>query len=266
MTWAARAMGTGPIVVKVRESDEGRAEEKAQWCAAHLPALGSRGYPVPAILWHGMVSADWQVTVQNRLPGRPLVTLDEPMLEEALRMVELQAEAGISDESRDFSGYVANVLFDDWDQVWATAPGACAGAGPLCARVRRWLEPVWGLRLPSADYAHNDLNPSNILTDGARITGVVDWDEFGLGSRALDLIALAFDCARFGDHAVADRLLARAAQVAGSDGLRCLVSYRAIAGLAYFARERQAYGDSLGDAVCVAVSGILDRLQAPRAL
>ena len=133
ITWAARAQGTGAIVVKVRESDDGRADEKAQWCAAHLPALGARGYPVPVILWHGMISADWQVTVQSRLPGRPLVTLDGPVLEEALRLVELQAGAGIADESRDFAGYVANVLFDDWDEVWADAPGACAAAGP-CAR------------------------------------------------------------------------------------------------------------------------------------
>jgi hypothetical protein len=91
---------------------------------------------------------------------------------------------------------------------------------------------------------------------------VVDWDEFGLGSRALDLVALALDCERRGDHAAADRLLARAAQVAGSDGLRCLVSYGVIAGLAVYTHERRAYGNSLGDAECAAVSAILDRLQA----
>jgi aminoglycoside phosphotransferase (APT) family kinase protein len=262
MTWAARAQGTGAIVVKVREGDDGRADEKAQWCAAHLPALGARGYPVPAILWHSMIGAQWQVTVQNRLPGRPLTALDGPMLQEALRLVELQADAGIADEGRDFTGYVADVLFGDWDHVWDDAPRACAAAGPLCERLRRWLQPVWGLRLPPADYAHNDLNSSNILTDGARITGVVDWDEFGLGSRALDLVVLAFDCERFGDHAVADRLLARAAQVAGSDGLRCLVSYRAIAGLAHLTVEWRSYGKALADAECTEVSAILDRLQA----
>ena len=83
--------------------------------------------------------AEWHVTVQNRLPGRPLVALDGPMLDEALRLVELQADAGIPAGDRDFTGYVANVLFDDWDEVWADAPGACAAAGPLCARLRRWL-------------------------------------------------------------------------------------------------------------------------------
>jgi aminoglycoside phosphotransferase (APT) family kinase protein len=155
---------------------------------------------------------------------------------------------------------VANVLFDDWDEVWADAPRACPAAVPLCARLRRWLQPVWGLRLPADDYAHNDLNLSNVLTEEAVITGVVDWDEFGLGSRALDLVALAIDCERRGDRAAADRLLARAAQVAGDEGLRCLLSYRAIAGLAFFTHERQAYGDSLGDEECAAVAALLDRL------
>ena len=157
---------------------------------------------------------------------------------------------------------MANVLFDDWDEVWANATRACAAASPLCARLRRWLQPVWGLRLPPADYAHNDLNLSNVLTDGTRITGVVDWDEFGLGSRALDLVALAVDCEECGDSAAADGLLARAAQVAGDDGLRCLVSYRIIGGLAVFTHERQAYGNSLGDEECAAESAILDRLPA----
>jgi hypothetical protein len=262
MTWAARAQRAGPIVVKARRGDS--APDKTQWCAKYLPVLGARGYPVPVILWHGMISAQWHVTVQNRLPGRPLTALDGPMLDTALGLVELQADAGFQDEERDFTDYVANVLFDDWDEVWPDAPRASAAAGPLCARVRRWLQPVWGLRLPPADYANNDLNLSNILADGAAITGVVDWDEFNLGSRALDLVALAFDCERGSGHAAADRLLAQAARVAGDDGLRCLVSYRAIASLAHSFRERESYGDSLAAAECTAVSAILDRLEAER--
>jgi Phosphotransferase enzyme family len=260
MTWAAGVPGTGAVVVKARHGDN--AFEKAQWCAEHLPALGARGYPVPTILWHGMISAEVHVTVQNRLPGRPLEALGGTMLDAALSLVELQADAGFQDEERDFTGYLANVLFDDWDGDWADAPRASAAAGPLCERVRRWLDPVWGLRLPPCDYANNDLNLSNILADGTRITGVVDWDEFGLGSRALDLVVLAIDCERGGDQGTAGRLLDRAASVAGEDGLRCLLGYRAIASLAHSAREREAYGDSLADVECAAISAILDRLEA----
>jgi aminoglycoside phosphotransferase (APT) family kinase protein len=260
MTWAARAQRTGAIVVKARRGDD--ASGKTQWCAKHLPLLAARGYPVPVILWQGMIGGDWHVAVQSRLPGRPLTKLGGPVLDAALRLVELQADAKLQDEEHDFTGYVANVLFDDWDEEWADAPRASPAAGPLCARLRRWLQPFWGLRLPAADYAHNDLNLSNILGDGAQITGVVDWDEFALGSRALDLVALAVDCERDGGHAAADRLLAQAARVAGEGGLCCLISYRAIASLAHSFRERESYGDSLADAECVAISAILDRLEA----
>jgi len=234
-TWAAHGERAGSLVVKARCGE--RARQKTAWCAARLPLLAARGYPVPTIIWHGMVRDDWHVTVQNRLPGRPLTTLDGPLLEQVLRLVERQAGAAIPAGDRDFTGYIANVLFDDWDEVWADAGRAGGAAGPLCGRIRRWLQPVWGLRLPAADFAHNDLNLSNILTDGDQITGVVDWDEFGLGSRALDLVVLALDCQQRGAHAAADRLLAAAASAAGGAGLRCLVSYRALASLAEDTRE-----------------------------
>jgi hypothetical protein len=33
--------------------------------------LAARGYPVPSIVWHGMVRDDWRVTVQNQLTATP---------------------------------------------------------------------------------------------------------------------------------------------------------------------------------------------------
>ena len=254
-TWAARAERAGALVVKARSGE--RADQKTAWSAARLPLLGARGYPVPAIIWHGPARDPWHVTVQRRLPGRRLTGPDGPLLDEVLRLVERQADAAIPADDRDFTGYIANVLFDDWDEVWADAARAGAAAAALCARIRTWLRPAWGLRLPPTDYAHNDLNLSNILTDGEKITGVVDWDEFGLGSRALDLVVLALDCQRLGAPAAADRLLARAASVAGRGGLRCLVGYRALASLAEDVRE----GRSPRPEIQV-VTAVLDRLQA----
>jgi hypothetical protein len=148
MTWAARAQRAGAIVVKVRHGD--RAYEKTQWCAAHLPALGARGYPVPAILWHGMISAQWHATVQNQLPGRPLfapgVALDGPLLDALLRLVELQADAGIPAGDRDFTGYVANVLLPT--SVRRTAiPSGMRSA-------RRHRPSSTGSRRPAAPYSN----------------------------------------------------------------------------------------------------------------
>jgi hypothetical protein len=100
-----------------------------------------------------MARGQWHVTVQNRLPGHRVTTLDGRLLEEVLELVERQAGAAIPADDRDFTGYIANVLFDDWDEVWADAARAGGAAGSLCERIRRWLEPVWGLRLPPADFA-----------------------------------------------------------------------------------------------------------------
>ena len=252
-TWAAHGERTGPLVVKARHGDD--ADRKTAWAADRLPLLGARGYPVPTIVWHGPARDQWHLTVQNRLPGRPLTALDGRLLDEVLALVGRQADAAIPAGDRDFTGYIANVLFDDWDEVWADAGRAGGASGPLCARIRRWLEPVWGLRLPPADFAHNDLNLSNILTDGERITGVVDWDEFGLGSRALDLVVPALDCEVLGAPAAADRLLAAAASAVGDAGLRCLVSYRALASLAEDTREGLEPRADIQ-----AISAVLDRL------
>jgi aminoglycoside phosphotransferase (APT) family kinase protein len=256
-TWAVRTRGAGELVVKVRHGDY--ADDKTQWCAERLPLLGARGYPVPRIVWHGPFGGDWHVMVQNRLPGRPVTALSEPLLEALLDLVERQAGAAIPAGERDFAGYVANVLFDDWDEVWDDAPRSCPAAGALCERIRDWLRPVWGLRLPPADFTHNDLHLSNVLTDGERITGVVDWDEFGLGSRALDLVVLGFDCFRIGEQRAAMRMFAQAAAVAGSGGLRCLVGYRALAALADDWRE--GLPEDASAASAAVFSSILDRLQ-----
>jgi hypothetical protein len=107
-------------------------------CAERLPLLGARGYPVPAIIWPGIARDQWHLTVQNRLPGYPLTALDGRLLAEVLQLVERQADAASPAGDRDFTGYIANLLFDDWDQVWADAARA---ARPLCARIRRWLQP-----------------------------------------------------------------------------------------------------------------------------
>ena len=256
-TWAVPTRESGELVVKVRHGD--RADEKTQWCADRLPLLAVRGYPVPEIIWHGSFGGDWYAAVQKRLPGRPVTALSKPLLGALLDLVERQAGAGIPAGDHDFAGYVANVLFDDWDEVWDDAQRCCPAAGPLCERIRDWLRPVWGLRLPPADFTHNDLHLSNVLTDGERITGVVDWDEFGLGARALDLVVLGFDCYRIGAHRAADHLFAQAAATVGTGGLRCLVSYRALAHLADDRREGPP--DDATAASVTLFSSILDRLQ-----
>jgi hypothetical protein len=238
---AAQGEGFGALVVKLRQGD--RAGEKTEWRTAHLPLLASRGFPVPTILWHGPVGDGWHAVVEERLSGAPLASLSKEQLAALLDLLELQADAGIEPGPRDFAAYISNVLFEGWDDVWRDAASASPAAADLCARLRDWLRPHWGHRLHGGDFAHNDLNLSNVLSDGVAITGIVDWDEFGLNSRATDLIALAFDCRRREQDGISvptgatRTLLEQAQATTGDAGVRCLVSYRIIAHLAALARR-----------------------------
>jgi aminoglycoside phosphotransferase len=251
MVWSAEAADLGEIVVKARYGD--RAGEKTRWCATNMPLLAARGYPAPEILWHGVLGGSWYLRVERRLRGVPLRSVNGRRLRRLRELVELQADAGLDAETasvRDFAGYQSYVLFDDWDHVWRDAHAVSREAAEVCDRVRRWLRPVWGYRLEGRDFAHNDFNLTNILADGDEITGVVDWDEFGVNTRATDLTALAFDCVRQPPKGSADgdavALLNRAAEIAGDEALRCLVGYRVVSHLAALARrgEREGVTDS----------------------
>jgi hypothetical protein len=70
------------------------------------------------------------------------------------------------------------------------------------------------------------------------ITGAVDWDELGFGTRASDLVGLAYDCAFAEAAPYALRLLERAQALLGEDAVRVL--------FAYFALGRVAVGTSRG--------------------
>jgi hypothetical protein len=70
------------------------------------------------------------------------------MLEAALLLVEVQADAGIPAGGRDFTDYVANVLFDDWDEAWADAPSSTG--------FRRPAAPGTGAAGAPTDRRHSD--------------------------------------------------------------------------------------------------------------
>jgi hypothetical protein len=55
VTWLADAGAAGSVIIKARAADD-RADEKTAWAAAALPLLAARGYPVPEIVWHGLLN------------------------------------------------------------------------------------------------------------------------------------------------------------------------------------------------------------------
>src|SRR6266516_2559357 len=228
-TWLAESVSQtelGSVIVKARANPF--APARAAWAANAMGLLGERGYPVPALLWRGPLDGRWFVVVQARLPGHPLLTLDGPTLDRLLALVELQADQ------------VPRLGEGGWDAAEAAVP-------QTSRRLRRFLEPAWGHRLPAADLVHGDLNLTNVLGADGMITGVVDWDDVGVGCRAADLASLLLDWHRLrlaGGEALApdgaQRLAGRIVEIAGNQGLRCVVAYGAVARLGLAAQRNES--------------------------
>jgi Ser/Thr protein kinase RdoA (MazF antagonist) len=237
-TWLA-AGDPGEVVVKL--SANPFAPERARWAVEALSLLHARGVPVPEVLWSGRLDEQWFVVVQVRLAGEPVRMVDASLLDQLLALVELQAEPTLEPGGWDVSWWIGMVVFEGWEGWWE---GAEAAAPQTTRRLRAFLEPARGQRLPVADVVHGDLNLSNVLARDGVITGIVDWDHIGVGSRALDLTSLLFDWQRLqlaDESALApdggERLVRRIVRIAGEPGLRCTVAYGAIARLALSLRR-----------------------------
>jgi hypothetical protein len=89
----------------------------------------------------------------------------------------------------------------------------------------------------------------NVLARGRVITGIVDWDKVGVGTRALDYTGLLFNWQRLRlthtgatDDDWGQRLVGLILQLVGDSGFRSLVTYMSIANLALNLRHRE-HGD-----------------------
>jgi aminoglycoside phosphotransferase (APT) family kinase protein len=236
-TWLAQGE---PGLVIVKATTYPFAAARAAWAPQALAALADRGYPVPKTLWHGALDERWSLVVLERLPGEPLRGLDDSVLEALFALVELQRDLRVDPGGWDTTEWIERVLFDRWEGWWEAAEAA---APETCRRLHAFVEPARGHRLPGGDLAHGDLNLSNVLAEGGTITGVVDWDAIGCGSRASDLAGLLFEWHRLRlDGATVatagdTRIVSRIATIAGDEGLRCAIGYGAVARLGLTAQR-----------------------------
>jgi aminoglycoside phosphotransferase (APT) family kinase protein len=234
------------------------AAERAAWTDKALTLLARRGYPIPTILWRGALDGNWSCVVQQRVPGEALHALSGSALDALFSLVDLQATPDLDPGGWDISWWMSVVLFERWEHWWERVEKAVPQTS---RRLRAFLEPAWGFRLPADDIVHGDLNLTNVIAHGGTITGIVDWDDIGLGSRAADLSGLLFDWhrLRLSNGAVTldggARIVDRIADIAGVEGLRCAIGYGAIARIALTAER----GDREGVATwCRVTDAIMD--------
>jgi hypothetical protein len=204
--------------------------------AGPVDALRARGYPAPATLARGTVDGS-AYELQERLPGAPTEQLTPAMLPSVLALNALQRDIGANGRGPWIDEMVSTILDG---RVGYCEHGAMAEHSDetreLLARLLRIADGARGLRVPDADVVHYDFSPYNVLSEGNRITGVVDWNGATKGDAAFDLITLAFYTY---DDAVRRELLAAAAAQTGPDAVVLYAAHMALRSVDWTIRNHE---------------------------
>src|SRR5436190_9086782 len=204
--------------------------------AALVDALRDRGYPAPATLARGDVDGS-AYELQERLPGAPTEQVTAAMLPNVLALNALQRDIGVVGRGPWIDEMVSTILDG---RIGYCEHGAMAEhsdeSRKLLERCLRIAEGARGLQVSDTDVVHYDFSGYNVLTEGNRITGVVDWNGATNGDAAFDLVTLAFYTY---DDAVRSELLAAAATQSGPDAVVLYVAHMVLRSVDWTIRNHE---------------------------
>lgn len=195
--------------------------EQIQRASRAVAVVRRRGYPTPEWLAAGVTGSGFGYQVQEYAPGRPREYLTEETAGQAVDLLELQRDLD-PDPGRSWSEYVDTNFSDEWtstiSEVSATGAAGAELAGHAVRLLSRYELPVF----PKADLVHGDFRLGNILFDEETVSGVIDIEALGSGTRAFDYATLLDH--DLGDDAAVELLVAAGREVAGPAVLAyCLV-------------------------------------------
>jgi hypothetical protein len=201
-------------------------------------ALRARGYPIPTIVAAGELGGT-RYEVQQRMPGAPMEQATSGHLDAIFELVHMQRDVGLPGRGPWLEDMIASVVDG---RVGYCEHGAMLGHSDetraLLERLRRVAAEASGASVTEADVVHCDFSPLNLLTDGSRITGVVDWDGATNGDASFDLVTLALYTY---DYDVRDTLLAQAAEETDPDALALYAAHMALRQVDWTIRNHEEF-------------------------
>ncbi|MEV8347097.1 phosphotransferase [Streptomyces niveus] len=103
----------------------------------------------------------------------------------------LETHAGLDpDPRRCWSQYVTDRMTDRREDLWQQAAETGPTGKKLVNACERLLAAHGPATLPAGDLVHGDFRPGNILLHADRVSGVIDIEALGSGTRVLDCATL----------------------------------------------------------------------------
>ncbi|MBA8876794.1 phosphotransferase [Phyllobacterium myrsinacearum] len=188
----------GSFVVRVNRSIDGFAKDAFVW-----KHFSSAALPIPAVVDYGMLEDGNAYCISQMAKGFTLQELSPQQLPPVLEPVaDIMAaiarsdigsthgygpfDAGGNGRDATWQAFLSAVSAYDWSRV-AGFPGAgriddlvrhCMTLIPSCPNIRALV--------------HADFGSNNVLTDGRRITGVIDWSEAIYGDPLYEVANILF--------------------------------------------------------------------------
>lgn len=163
-------------------------DAKAARMIAAEPAVASAvaaGYPTPPWRAAGMTPSGNGYVIMELARGAPVERLTAPVAERLIGTVEL--EEGLDPlPSRNWSDYVGSWYSERLSPALARVRALGPGGVQLAAACAAVQALVGKPRLRRADLVHGDLRLANVLFERGDVSGVVDIEALGSGSRAFD--------------------------------------------------------------------------------
>lgn len=188
-------------VLRLNRSIEGFAKDDFAWRRLASPSL-----PIPAVIEIGFTDDGHAYCLAQLVPGVTLQELSPLELPPVLAPVAAVMDEIAASDASDLSGFGP---FDAqgrgrygswWHYLTAVASPTLYDWAALEARIDRavvdaCLETIvaHAAHCPEVrQVVHGDFGSNNVLTDGRRITGVIDWSEAMIGDPLYDLANILF--------------------------------------------------------------------------
>jgi hypothetical protein len=208
--WLVADCNDRPAVLKWNRHDSAARMRQRSDAVGRVRAAR---YPTPAWLAAGATANGFAYCVQEFTPGEPSTPLTPAKIGLLLDVLELQA--GLDpDPATDRSAEVAAAAAADRPRQVLGDLGPAGRA--LIRRYDGLLAGHGPVGIPGKDLVHGDFNSCNILLRDGRVSGVIDVDGLGSGTRVIDYACLLREAYVEGyGSAVAARIRRAAEAVAG---------------------------------------------------
>jgi len=202
--------------------------QRATAATTHLKSLN---YPVPSYTLSGSTDSGtyW---LQSELTGSLTEQPTPEQITDLLRVMDLQKDQAISElQGQDWDWYIADVVFQGEAGNVRALMQFSADTSALVSDIEGLVVGLQNKVLSKTDLVHGDMAIDQVLFQGPKVSGVLDWDQAGYGDRAIDLVALWYSLMQ--QPAPRDLVLKHLLESSDAEAIKIFAAYKMLAVVAW---------------------------------